>query len=301
MADNDGDAIIEMTALPPRWIDIQDEVVERLAGITKQFPQLDQLHHKHTLPGFEDESVKKQEEAAIERISQQLTRDFHQCQKDIARIDAMVKEAKRTGNMGQGDEAMARNLKISLASRVQETSVAFRKKQSNYLKKLRALEGYANPVEQSSKQAKNPYNDPSMVEAEADTSLSESTLQQSAQKRVQNNDAVIAQREREINDIAKGIIQLSDMFKDLQAMVIDQGTLLDRIDYNVEIMRTEVKEAEKELITATGYQKSTMKRKIIFLLLLLVIGMLILVIIKPKRGSGGPDTAKYLNQRSTYS
>ena len=62
MADNEGDAIIEMDILPPRWIDIQDEVVERLAGISKHFPQLDQLHHKHTLPGFEDDKVKRDEE-----------------------------------------------------------------------------------------------------------------------------------------------------------------------------------------------------------------------------------------------
>lgn len=299
MADNDGDAVIEMTALPPRWIDIQDEVVERLTGISKQFPQLDQLHHKHTLPGFEDESVKKQEEAAIERMTQQITRDFHQCQRDIQRIDAMVKDSKRTGSLSQGDETMARNLQVSLASRVQDTSTAFRKKQSTYLKKLRALEGYASPLDQPSKQTKNPYTDPSMVEAEADTSLSQSTLQQSAQKRLQGNDTVIALREREINAIAKGIMELSDIFKDLQVMVIDQGTMLDRIDYNVEIMRTEVKEAEKELITATGYQKSTMKRKIIFLLILIVIGMLILVILKPKRGS--QEAAKYLTRRSTYS
>ena len=93
----------------------------------------------------------------------------------------------------------------------------------------------------------NPYNDPSMMESETDKSFSQSTLQQSAQKRLTSNDSVIIQREREINDIAKGIIQLADIFKDLSTMVIDQGTMLDRIDYNVERMTVDVKAAEKEL------------------------------------------------------
>jgi len=93
----------------------------------------------------------------------------------------------------------------------------------------------------------NPYTDPSMMESETDKSFSQSTLQQSAQKRLNNNDAAIVQREREINDIAKGIIELADIFKDLSAMVIDQGTMLDRIDYNVERMAVDVKAAEKEL------------------------------------------------------
>lgn len=66
-------------------------------------------------------------------------------------------------------------------------------------------------------------------------------------------------------------------------MVIDQGTMLDRIDYNVERMASDVKEADKELKTASGYQKKTTKRKIIFLLLLIIAAMIILLVIKPKR------------------
>ena len=97
----------------------------------------------------------------------------------------------------------------------------------------------------------NPYSDPALLESEADKSFSQSTLQQTAHKRFQSNDAVIAQREREINDIANGIVELSEIFQDLQNMVIDQGTMLDRIDYNVERMAVDVKAAEKELKTVS--------------------------------------------------
>ena len=87
-----------------------------------------------------------------------------------------------------------------------------------------------------------------MIESETDKSLSQSTLQQTSQKKFRGNESAILQREREINDIAKGIIELADIFKELQTMVIDQGTMLDRIDYNVENMAVNVKAAEKELI-----------------------------------------------------
>lgn len=111
---------------------------------------------------------------------------------------------------------------------------------------------------------------------------------QQKQTRVHSNDAAIAQREREITDIAKGIIELADIFKELQTMVIDQGTVLDRIDYNIERMTTDVKAAEKELVAATGYQKKNTKRKILLLLLLLVVGMFIILLVKPKKGSRPP-------------
>lgn len=85
------------------------------------------------------------------------------------------------------------------------------------------------------------------MESDADKSFSQTMLMQTSQRKTGQNDEVIAQREREINDIAKGIIELSDIFRELQSMVIDQGTMLDRIDYNVERMGTEVKAADKEL------------------------------------------------------
>jgi len=131
------------------------------------------------------------------------------------------------------------------------------------------------------------YTDPSLLESDADRSFSQSTLQAtSRQKQLHSNDAVIIHREKEIEKIAQGIIDLADLFRDLQAMVIDQGTMLDRIDYNVERMATDVKAAEKELKVASGYQRKTTKRYIILLLLLIAAGMLILLLIKPKRRRG---------------
>jgi syntaxin 16 len=125
------------------------------------------------------------------------------------------------------------------------------------------------------------------LESDADKSFSQHTLQAtSQQKLLHSNDAVILQREREIEDIAQGIIELADLFRDLQTMVIDQGTMLDRIDYNVERMAVDVKEADKELKVASGYQRRGTKRLIILLLILVIIGMIVLLVLKPKRGGG---------------
>lgn len=132
--EDDGDAVIEMDLLPPRWVDIQDEVTELLGNIARKSADLEKLHQKHVLPGFEDEDVKKQEEAQIERMTQEITRGFHDCQKAIQRIEVMVRDARNQGGVSKADETMANNIRISLATRVQEVSAGFRKKQSNYLK-----------------------------------------------------------------------------------------------------------------------------------------------------------------------
>ncbi|KAL2809700.1 t-SNARE [Aspergillus granulosus] len=245
--DDDGDAIIEMDVLPPRWVDVQEEVTELLEDIAQKSAHLDKLHHKHLLPGFGDEDVRKQDERVIERYTQEITRGFHECQKLVQRIELMVHEAKQQGGVSSGDETMAKNIQISLASRVQDASARFRKKQSTYLRKLRGLEDSASQFDRSPTPVQNPYTDPSLMESDADKSFSQNTLMQTTQRMTGQNDAVILQREREINDIAKGIIELSDIFRELQTMVIDQGTMLDRIDYNVERMHTDVQSAQKEL------------------------------------------------------
>lgn len=116
---------------------------------------------------------------------------------------------------------------------------------ANVFQELRTLGGLT--FDRPSAPSQNPYSDPSMMESETDKSFSQSTLQQTSMKRLKTNDVAIAQREREIEDIAQGIIELADIFKELQGMVIDQGTMLDRIDYNIENMSVNVKAADKEL------------------------------------------------------
>lgn len=220
----------------------------------------------------------------------------------------MVRESQQSGTISRAEETMAKNIQISLAARVQDASASFRKKQSAYLKsktpsnydhadlpllispertELRGMGGlgpFTSDIRSASPQPGS-YADPSMQESDADRSFSQSTLQAAQQRVLHSNDAAIAQREREIEDIAQGIIELSDLFRDLQTMVIDQGTMLDRIDYNVERMNTDVKGAEVELKVASGYQRRTTKRKIILLLILIIAGLFILLLVKPKKDS----------------
>lgn len=58
-------------------------------------------------------------------------------------------------------------------------------------------------------------------------------------------------RAAELTEIAKSIASLAELFKDLSALVIDQGTILDSIEYNVEQTVVHVQEAVKELQVAT--------------------------------------------------
>ncbi|KAI6787637.1 t-SNARE [Hortaea werneckii] len=303
--DAGNDAVIEMDLLPPRWLDIQDDISTILGEVGTKMKKLDQLHAKHVLPGFDDESVKAQEEREIEGLTQDITRAFTTCQARIRKISTYLRDQQQTQPNGapltQAETKMATNLQTSLAARVGDVSIAFRKKQSAYLKKLRQLGGMTMPLDNPNSRtatpslaaAANPYTDPAMQDSETDRAGAQSTLLQTAQVRRRTTtamDATITQREREIEKIAQGVIDLSNIFQELNTMVIDQGSLLDRIDYNVERTHEHVQGAERELKVATGYQKKTTKRKVMLLLVLVVVGLFILVLVKPKGGGGRTET-----------
>lgn len=138
-ADDGGDAVIEMDVLPPRWADVSDEVNETLTRVAHQSAQLERLHQRHVLPGFNDDSdtgasARRADEGEIERLTQAITKGFHDCHRSIQRMEALVREQRAQGTLSKAEEVIAKNLQISLAGRVQDASARFRSKQSAYLK-----------------------------------------------------------------------------------------------------------------------------------------------------------------------
>lgn len=97
----------------------------------------------------------------------------------------------------------------------------------------------------------------------------------------EENTRFAQEREQEVNAIVKSIVDLNEIFKDLSQMVVDQGTVLDRIDYNVEQTQIQVYEGFKQLQKADAYQRKN--RKLCAILILAVTTILlffILIIVK---------------------
>lgn len=90
----------------------------------------------------------------------------------------------------------------------------------------------------------------------------------------------VNRRDEEITKIAKSIEELAAIFKELAVLVIDQGTILDRIDYNMENAVEHAKEGVKQLHKAEEHQKANLAIKCIILLVVLIIIMIGILIWK---------------------
>ena len=94
---------------------------------------------------------------------------------------------------------------------------------------------------------------------------------------LQDTQQGLDERDQEIMNIAKSITDLSQIFKELAVLVIDQGTVLDRIDYNMEQVEDKVEKGVDELEKAKELQKKSRPlRCVVFLLIVNAILILIL-------------------------
>lgn len=159
-------------SLPPRWVDTSDEVDAILAALLPRTAHLDRLHARHILPGFADRS---DEEREIERETIEITKQFRKCSKLIAALANSTQTLARSGQASAHELAMARNVQTTLATKVQDASGVFRRKQSNYMQRLRGHEerhhDLSTSANSSSKRSQNLYQPDSESAVREDVEL----------------------------------------------------------------------------------------------------------------------------------
>ncbi|XP_005392297.1 PREDICTED: syntaxin-16 isoform X10 [Chinchilla lanigera] len=215
-----------------------DEIQYDVGRIKQKMKELAILHDKHlNRPTLDDSS---EEEHAIEITTQETTQLFHRCQRAVQALPSRARRA-----CSDQEERLLRNVVASLAQTLQELSTSFRHAQSGYLKRMKNREERSQHFFDTSV----PLMDDGDGNALYDRGFTEDQL-----VLVEQNTLMVEEREREIRQIVQSISDLNEIFRDLGAMIVEQGTVLDRIDYNVEqsCIKTEdgLKQLHKSLLRA---------------------------------------------------
>lgn len=96
----------------------------------------------------------------------------------------------------------------------------------------------------------------------------------------ENIDLRLVQRDRELTSLLNSINELSQIFKDLQVLVMEQGTILDRIDYNIESAIGTTEDAHKMLVKANKEMKKNCARNAILIMIIIIFVLAVLLIFK---------------------
>jgi len=92
------------------------------------------------------------------------------------------------------------------------------------------------------------------------------------------HESIIAQREKDIDKIEHDIMDINEMFQDLNTLVVEQGSLIDSIENHIEHAREDVEEGVVELTKASGHQKKAGSKLYIIACILIVVMVVVVVL-----------------------
>lgn len=87
-------------------------------------------------------------------------------------------------------------------------------------------------------------------------------------------------RSAEIKTLVSTINDLAVLFKELSVLVVEQGTILDRIDYNIECAHKDTKQAVVHLENTVEIEKSARSKGVLACLLSSIFVCALLLVLK---------------------
>eukprot|EP00474_Spongospora_subterranea_P010280 CRZ10738.1 hypothetical protein [Spongospora subterranea] len=225
---------------PPVWVDIVEEIENNLVDINKGITALAELHNKRLKVSFSDDE--QEQDKTIDAKAQAITSFFRKSEAKLKRI-ATIGNLSAT-SLSQEEKTVRLNVMRSLGAKLQNSSKQFRNMQKDFLLRLQGRNDSTNKFFDEDDTRRRSF------EEGLDTGFTESQLVQLEEAKSSTDE-----REREIAQIAQSINDLAMIFRELSILVVEQGSVLDRIDYNVEQSMQQVKAGTTELLKAEEYQK----------------------------------------------
>lgn len=287
--------------LPPEWYDTVENTKYTISKVATKMTELEALHKKLLRPNFVEKS---DNEIQMEQLGQEIAKLIGIAHKNILNIKSYQFTTSR--NL---ERKLIENIVRGLIVILQNQTASFRSEQNGYLKQINSMQEYTNdffdslndePVNKTSVESfdnflqptassSSGYNTSQLDDIDNDERLDEYFQIKPSQKLNLNqrqllqfeidNTKTMEIREKEVLGIVKSIVDLNQVYKDLSHMVEEQGTILDRIDYNVESTQTRVYQGYKELQKAERYQRANRKMYCIFMLSIATLIMIVLLII----------------------
>ena len=239
----------------PKYMQLYEECNNILKDFDIEFNKLKEEQQKRIVPNF-SETESKLITQNIQMISSKMTQQLKKCKQ-------LAKELKIQLSLSDLDENVKINMYQNLLNRLAETTRALQINEEMQLQKYQEFNG----VEDSFFNLNN-YDSIETNQTQNFKSIDTKKLD------------VNKERNKEIDQIVKTVNELKEIFMDVSELVIAQGTILDRIDYNTYQTRHNIRRGNKEMEETHERLKSGCLRRINQILVLSIFIMAILIIFK---------------------
>ena len=208
----------------------------------------------------------------IKKISYQLNRDLKSLEKNIQIYTA----TEISTDNDYSDQItiflqyqIKENMNQNLISQFYIFSKKFKLNQEIYSQKCKELLIEDNDEDDKEKSNLYEMNEISTTNSDGNDNIQKIDNDKNFLMKEEPN-ILLKERDNEFDKIVKGVSNLHEMFKDMTILVNEQGTILDRIDYNIDIGYDNVSRGKKKLHEANESKKGSCFRNAIMLLMLFV-------------------------------
>lgn len=153
----------------------------------------------------------------------------------------------------------------TIIQKITDFTKKFKINQELYKKKYKELVGEDDPTYEINESLRKDNNDSNNFE----NFLMTDNINQNLQN-----------RDNELNQLLNSVNDLAQIFKDMQSLVMEQGSILDRIDYNIDIAASNITTGKKSLVKANEYHKNNCFRNVIIVLIVCIFIEALLLIFK---------------------
>ncbi|KAG1660709.1 hypothetical protein FOA52_014329 [Chlamydomonas sp. UWO 241] len=246
--------------LSPLWVQKSERVRLDLRILKDRLTKLKEAHARVLLVTFDGSHDAKDHAEALTR---ELQMGFKNLNQEISGIESIP---------GSDDGEVRREVKQQLARALMTLTMDFRKEETRFLSKVEAQKGLAAGSAMGLVDRAHGVDE--------DTDLLDPGFSQTQTAAVDSMTEFAIQRDREIVQIVETITELAQIMRDLGALVVEQGTILDRIDCNIADTEVKITEGVREIQSAEKKQKSTRMFMCIVALGVFIVMMILIIAIK---------------------
>ena len=212
-------------------------------------------------------------------LSRNIKKITYQLNKDLKNLEKNLQIYTSSDNCIENDESenstnflqyqIKENMNQNLISQFYIFSKKFKLNQEIYSQKCKELLIEDNDEDDKEKSNLYEMNDISTKNSDGNDNIQKIDNDKNFLMKEEPN-ILLKERDNELDKIVKGVSNLHEMFKDMTILVNEQGTILDRIDYNIDIGYDNVSRGKKKLHEANESKKGSCFRNAIMLLMLFV-------------------------------
>ena len=225
---------------------------------------MQEKQQQRLIPKFDDQENKKLNKS-IKEISTEMTQELKQCQnilKEIINDKEDLNDINNFSELNATNVQIKQNMKQNIITKLNDFTKKFKLNQELYNNKF---QDFVIDEEMANKSFSIRKNE------EKNSNDFLSTLE--------NNDQ-LRRRDEDLTNLLKSVNDLAQIFKDMQTLVMEQGTILDRIDYNIDIASSNISQGKKNITKADKHMKNNCFRNVIIILIVIIFIEALLLVLK---------------------